>query len=294
MEIKKPIFIVCAGRSGSTMYYRVLARHNNLGWLSTYNHVFPSQTWLSILSRLYGKKLFGKLKDAYYFPKPFSPYRFWERYLPGIARHDRPLMPQDVPEEAIAPLRRTIDKVLKYQGKKRFLTKVTGWARMAYFDRIFPDTLFIYLKRKPIAVVASWLKEAQWLNVTGDIDSEDWEWGTVPETYRQIRKELGGGPFLSAAVKVQLDIDDLRRNVAQFPGRCYELNYEDLVVEPHKYFRETLEFCELPWDEDFAKVIDTAGIRNYADKWKRQLSAEDASLIQEFFARTNAGELQLG
>ena len=42
-----------------------------------------------------------------------------------------------------------------------------------------------------------------------------------------------------------------------------------------------------------ARFLHAAGIRNYADIWKRQLSAENASLIQEFFARANAGELQL-
>jgi len=286
MEIKKPIMIACAGRSGSTLYYRLLARHKDLGWLSTYNQVFPSQTWLSIFSRLYGIKIFDRIKHSYFFPKPFSPYKFWEQYLPGITRHDRPLMPEDVPDESIEPLRNTIAKVLKYQHKKRFLMKVTGWARMAYFNRIFPDAFFIYLKREPISVISSWVN-AGWLNMTSELDSEAWEWGEVPAAYREIYKELGGGPLLSAAVKTQLDIDDLRRNAALFSGRCYQLNYEDLVAEPHKYLRETLEFCELDWDEDFENVINAARIRNYTTKWKQYLSEDEGYRVLQFFERTN-------
>ncbi|NIM61440.1 MAG: hypothetical protein GTO30_07225, partial [Acidobacteria bacterium] len=61
-----------------------------------------------------------------------------------------------------------------YQGRTRFLLKVTGWARMAYFARVFPDIRFLYLKRQPISIVASWLK-AGWLNVTGEIGSDQWE-----------------------------------------------------------------------------------------------------------------------
>ena len=198
MEIRKPIMIVCAGRSGSTMYYRLIARHRDVGWLSTYNQVLPSQVWLSLFSNLYGMKVFDQIKHSYYFPKPFSPYGFWERYLPGIARHDHPLVPEDVPEKSIEPLRRTITKMLRYQRKPRFLMKVTGWARMAFFDRIFPDMLFVHLKREPIAIVSSWLK-AGWLNVTGDLDSGAWDWGAVPGEYREIWRDLGGGGVLSAA-----------------------------------------------------------------------------------------------
>lgn len=287
MELQKPIMIVCAGRSGSTMYYRLIARHKDMGWLSTWNDAVPSQVWLSLFSNLYGMRIFDKVKHSYVFPKPFSPYRFWEHYLPGIARHDRPLVPEDVPDESIEPLRRTIIKVLRHQGKSRFLMKVTGWSRMAFFDRIFPGLLFIHLKREPIAIVSSWLK-AGWLNVTGDLDSENWDWGEVPDEYREIWRDLGRGGVLSAAVKTQLDIDDIRRNVAQFPGRCYELNYEDLVVEPMEYMRETLEFCSLDWSQDFEDVINSAGIRDYSDRWKQQIPSTDADRILAFFDRVAA------
>jgi hypothetical protein len=293
MEIKKPIMVVCAGRSGSTMLYRILARHQDLGWLSTYNQILPSQTWLSIFSNLYELRLFDRIKHASYFPKPFSPYRFWDRYLPGIARHDRPLTADDIPEESIEPLRRTIARVLRYQRKKRFLMKVTGWARMAYFNRVFPDALFIHLQRKPIAVVASWLN-AGWLNVTTDIDSESWEWGRVPDAYRRIHADLGGGPVLAAAIKTQLDVDDLRRNVAQFPDRTLEFAYEDFIVNPREYLRKTLDFCGLSWDGDFESVVNRTAIRNYADRWKKQLAAEDAERIQTFFDRVEGLEVGAG
>jgi len=89
-EIKNPIMIVCTGRSGSTMYYRQLARHKDVGWLSTYNEFLPKQIWLSKVSNSYRMKIFDKIKNQKLFPKPFSPYHFWEQFLPGIARHDRP------------------------------------------------------------------------------------------------------------------------------------------------------------------------------------------------------------
>ncbi len=286
IQFDRPIMIVCTGRSGSTVFYRVIARHRDVGWLSTLNHAFPSQTWLSVFSRLYPMKMFDAIRDHRLFPKPFSPYKFWEQYLPGITRHDRPLFPEDVPSEAIEPLRQTVAKALRLQNKKRFLMKVTGWARMAYFARVFPELRFIYIKRNPRDVVSSWI-QAGWLNVTSPVDSDSWEWGKVPEEYIQVWKEMGRRPFLSAAIKTQLDIDDIRSNMALFPGRCFELHYEDFVVDPVGQLRQTLDFCELEWYEGFERLVRQTKIYNFADKWKKYLTEEEGEVLAEFFERIN-------
>ncbi len=288
--IQNPIMISCAGRSGSTFFYRILARHRDLGWLSTYNQVLPSQAWLAVFSRLYGVPVFDRVKHTRYFPKPFSPYRFWGRYLPNVARHDRPLTAADVPDAAIEPLRRTIAAVLRYQGKPRFLMKVTGWARMDYFDRVFPEMRFIYLRRDPIAVMASWIN-AGWLNVTSEPETPGWEWGEVPPQYMSIWRELGGGPILSAALKTQLDRDDLRRNATMFRDRCFELDYENLVEDPMTSFRKTLDFCKLEWDREFEAVVKSTMILNYSTKWKKQIPGEEGERVSAFFQR--AAEVRL-
>lgn len=286
-HVDKPIIISCAGRSGSTLFYRMIARHPDTAWLSTWNQMFPTQTWLSMFSRLYRHDVFARVRNAYWFPKPFSAYHFWERFLPDIARHDRPLSADDVPDEAIEPLRNSVARLVRFQGKRRFVTKVTGWARMAYFNRVFPNARFIYLRRDPIAIMSSWVK-AGWLNVTADIDSDAWEWGDVPAAYRSIWKELGGGPLLSAAIKTQLDIDDLRRNTAQFSDRCLQVDYEDLVCDPLMTMRRTMEFCELPWDDAFQRVVSSTVVHNYTAKWKQQLPESDGERIRHFFTRAQA------
>ncbi len=285
----RPIMIVCTGRSGSTIFYRVIARHRDVGWLSTLNHAFPSQTWLSVFSRLYPMSIFDSIRDHRLFPKPFSPYNFWKQYLPGITRHDRPLFADDVPNESIEPLRQTIADVLKLQNKKRFLMKVTGWSRMAYFARVFPEIRFIYIKRNPRDVVSSWI-QAGWLNVTNDVDSDAWEWGKVPAKYISVWNDMERRPFLSAAIKTQLDIDDIRNNMALFPERCFELNYEDFVVDPVGQLSETLEFCELEWYDGFETLVRQTPIYNFADKWKKFLTEEEGEILTEFFKRINGAK----
>lgn len=287
-KIDKPIIIVGTGRCGSTMLHRIVARQRDTGWLSTFNEVFPTQAWLSVFSNLYRMNVFSnQFKHLVFFPKPFEAYKFWEHYLPGFSRRDKPQTAEDVPEQAIGQVREVISRILKYQNRTRMLIKVTGWSRIAYFDRIFPDAVFVFLKREHRAVVSSWI-QAGWLDVSSGLDSDKWQWGEVPDHYRKTWEEFGGGPILSAALKIQLDLDDIRKNMALFPERCFELQYEDLISQPQKSLREMLDFCGLAWDAEFQKMIDNMKFYNPVNKWKKYLSEEQGDLILNFFDRLGA------
>jgi hypothetical protein len=288
--LRRPILIVGTGRCGSTMLHRLIALHADVGWLSTLNEAHPTQAWLSVCSKLYRSNRFTReIKHKRYFPKPFEAYEFWEHFLPGFSRRDKPQTAEDVYAEGIDPVRRAVAQVMKYQGGERFLAKVTGWSRMAYFDRIFPDAMFVFLNREPRGVVSSWI-QAGWLDVTSSPESDTWQWGPVPEPYFQLWKELGGSPILSAALKIQMDLDDIRANVAQFPQRSFELQYEDLVTQPNSSLRALCEFTDLPWTAQFEGVIDAMPFYNPKDKWRKHLSEDQGELILEFFRRAGSEE----
>lgn len=287
MNLNKPIVIVGTGRCGSTMLHRLIAQHEDVAWLSPYNEVLPAVTPLSVLSGLYRHRWLGhQVRHLPFFPKPFEAYRFWEHYLPGFSRRHKPLTAEDVPPEGLAPVRKAVEKIVRYQNKERFLVKVTGWSRISYFDRIFPNALFVFLQREHRSVVSSWV-QAGWLDVTSGLNEESWQWGEVPEDYRQLWKELGASPILSAAVKIQLDLDDIRQNIGQFPNRSYEMQYEELITNPKETLRPLLDFLDLKWTPHFDRVIDGKTFYNPVNKWRKYLTEEEGNLILDFFDRAN-------
>jgi omega-hydroxy-beta-dihydromenaquinone-9 sulfotransferase len=286
---RRPIIIVGTGRCGSTLLHRLLARHETLGWLSTFNEVLPTQTWLSTFSALYRTPLPERLRHAKAFPKPFEAYRFWERFLPGFSRRDRPLTAADVPDSGIEPVRRATASVLRFQRRDRLLVKVTGWSRIAYFDRIYPGAQFVSLHRDPRAVVSSW-EQADWLDVSSAPDSEGWQWGEVPERHLEAWRSLGGGPLLSAALKIRLDLDDIARNAELVPGRFHELTYEDLVRYPEPTLRSLCEACDLGWTSGFDSIVRATAFYDSTGTWRKHLSEEQGSLVLEFMERTEPAE----
>lgn len=287
---QRPLIIVGTGRCGSTLLHRLLSEHDQLGWLSTFNETLPRQTWLSAFSRLYRTPLPRRLKTMRAFPKPFEAYRFWEAYLPGFSRRNAPLTAADIEPSQIEPIRRATSQVLRFQGRERLLVKVTGWSRIAYFDRIYPDADFVCLHRDPRSIVSSWIK-AGWLDVTSAPDSADWQWGAVPPAHLAVWEELGGGPVLSTALKIRLDLDDIATNGALFPNRFHELSYEELITDPEPALRRICEFAGLEWTHGFESAVRGTEMYDSTETWRKHLAEEDADRALELLRRTEPGTL---
>lgn len=134
MEIRDPVFVLCAGRSGSTLLRFLLDSHpaltcppeTRIPWLCTQ----ASQAW-------------SVIEDA---PLGGDP-EFPEPVLEGLRRSFDPM----------------IAAVLARSGKRRFCDKSLGAALHSPLLRaVWPEARFISLYRHPMDVIGSGVEAAPW------------------------------------------------------------------------------------------------------------------------------------
>jgi hypothetical protein len=132
-----PVFVLCAGRSGSTLLRFLLDAHPELAC--------PPETELPAMC--------GQVATVWsIFERPTD---------------DQPAGAGGTPEPVIAGLRQQVDLMvgpyLARRGKRRFCDKSLGSARHAdLLARMYPDARFICLYRHPMDLIASGLEACPW------------------------------------------------------------------------------------------------------------------------------------
>ena len=203
-----PVFVLCAGRSGSTLLRFLLDAHPDLAC--------PPETRLPWLAR--------QLATAWTVIEDAGPT--------GQSANG------DSADAAIsAPvaegLRRSLDPMmtsyLRRRGKRRFCDKSLGAAQHAgLLLRIWPDARFICLYRHPMDVIASGIEASPW-GLTS--------YGFEPY--------IGSPPDNNVAALARYWLDYTTSIVAaeeRFADRCLPVRYEDLVTDPDGQIARILEF----------------------------------------------------
>jgi hypothetical protein len=275
MQVQKPIFIIGAGRSGSTIFQEMLSRHPNVAWLSGLCNVAPGALWLhrylmyAIDYPVVGRCLTSSLK-------PSECYDFWDFYCKGFRAPCRDLVARDVSNAMKPRLRRVLSKVLT-RKRNRLLVKYTGWSRMGYLSEIFPDAKFIHILRDGRAVVNSVLDVDWWLGWRGP---ENWRRGELPPGLQEEWEKHDKSFAALAAIewKMLLDaVESARRLVSE--SDFLELRYEDLCDDPSGLLREVVRFCGLDWSRKFKRSIDGFALRNTNFKWQEELSETQKDIL---------------
>lgn len=256
--VHKPIFLVSLPRSGSWVFYRKLAQHPELGWISKASRKAPASLLLSRLLRpLRGPDV------------PVEGSRIWRRFARA---EDDALGAEDLTPADADWLRRMVATQLRLQHKTRFLSKYPrNGLRVAWLDAAFPDALFVHLVRDARAVVRSILDRREHHD-----GLERW-WGSRPPGWRELALLP---PAEQAAHQWRLCVEHTRGAARELgPGRYLEVRYEDFCDSPRETLEKTAAFCDLQWP---AGVLDelVSDVRSQNFKWRERLSAEDASAVE--------------
>ncbi len=279
--IRQPIFIVGSGRSGSTLFYRILCGHSDLAWFSSFTDKYPRVPGLAFFSRFYKLRQYLNLPRYLQklIPVASEGYAVWDLCKPVIdSPSDPPLTKNDIARDDKNKIRKMILAHMKYQGGKRFINKNTrNTRRIGYLNALFPDALFIHIVRDPRASVASLMKVYWWP------DLQVWNQDKVtPKEW-----EASGRDPIRLAANLWADETQLAMQEAASLGDRYKrVFYEDLIENPQKFFDEIFEFCGLAWNTSFENFLKTFVLKDMNTKYKSQLSYEQIKTIEAISAST--------
>jgi hypothetical protein len=200
-----PVFVLCNGRSGSTLLRFVLDAHPDLACPPETNLPVMAAQLATVWSLIEGAPLSAERGDE----------------------------PPAIPDAAIAGVRRTMDEMtgsyLARRAKRRYCDKSLGTARyVPLLLRIYPEAKFLCLYRHPMDVIASGIEACPWgLNGYG---FDAYIAGTPGNAVWALSR------FWADSVSVGLAVEE------QFPQSCHRIRYEDLVADPETAGAGIFEF----------------------------------------------------
>lgn len=273
--IKKPIIIVGSGRSGSTAFARTLSNHRDLVYMTQLTSKIPR---FLFLSRLYlritklpvignpARKIF-KLAEA---------YSLWDRVAGNFSRPRRNIRGEDVLDGDDIRIRKTLAKLLINENS-RLLLKLTGWPRIGYMLKIFPDAVFINVQRDGRAVAYSLMNSDFWLGSKGP---EGWRLGLLPEDQQRKYVKYNKNLVALAGIYWNILMDALEKDVKDLSPGIMDVKYEEFCFDIKNTMKTVCDFCDLEWYDGFEKSISKNKMVNMNYKWKSELSAEDAEILR--------------
>lgn len=277
MNIEKPIFIVGAGRSGSTVFHKMFARHPQVSWLSRACDKYPDKPSINrFLMNALDFPLLGKYLQEKTYPEEC--YNFWNRYCKGFSTPCRDLFKEDVTEKNKKEINKVMAEMLT-KKRNRLLVKITGWPRIGLLQEVFNNGKFIHIIRDGRAVANSFLNMDWWWGWKGP---NNWRWGNLSSSQNK-EWETHNKSFLALACiewKILMDAMEQIKTVVSREN-FIEIKYEDLCSDPISVFKQVMEFSNLDVSVRFDEIVRKYPLKNTNDKWKNELTCEQQKVMED-------------
>ncbi|HKY02822.1 MAG TPA: sulfotransferase [Burkholderiales bacterium] len=274
------LFIVGTGRCGSTLVHEVMARHEECGFISNIEDNAPTLSVLGNWNNALYRSVLGQhtAKGGLRFA-PSEAYKLIsEEVSPIYANSSRDLRTDDVTPWLERRFKNFFERRSDAQGRGLFLHKYTGWSRLGFFARIFPEAKFIHIVRDGRAVANSWLQMDWWQGYRGP---EHWQWGPLSEAHRLEWEASDRSYPLLAGICWKLLMDSYHAAEPSIGTPNYlKLRFEDIVESPRKYFEQMLQFAGLPWSEEFERGFARQAFKlDRRRAFEQDLSAPDVERL---------------
>jgi hypothetical protein len=263
-----PVFILGTGRCGTTIFFQMFVEHGGIAWLSSVLDWEPkalslNRWYLKLIDMpLIGQRLQRQLK-------PSEAYRLWNRFEPKFAQPRQDLTAQDVTLEAKRGFRH-VAEYTRTASRPRFVAKFTGWPRIGYLLEIFPRAKFVIIQRDGRAVANSFMNVPWW---SGHQSPDKWRWGPLDEYYQALWDKHDRSLSALAAIQWLILTDAFLDAVVDISSdNVFILRYSQFCDNPLQAFHQVLDFCGLPWEDDFQEKLGRYSIKSTDDKWQKELS----------------------
>ncbi len=276
-------FLVGAGRSGTTMLYKLLALHEDIAVITTYDRFFPH--WVPTSTLLRGLRRFPRLKIGMWFDSEGNAYTFGrvphKRILPKPTEGEflyeacgLPLTPPadyEIPLEVATCLRNRFESIRRRAGAGIFLTKRTANnRRLMHLQHAFPRARYINIIRDgrdvaySLSRVSWWPKHVVW-----------WANATPVELVAKGMAPLG----ICARNWVEeiRSINSGRHGIPQ--ENWLDVRYEELLADPLRVVSDILAFLGLRPYPEFESALRSLDIREKRRDLSKIWSAEEQAIV---------------
>jgi hypothetical protein len=296
MTVARPIFLIGAPRSGTTIIFEALAVHEDLGWWSNYSRRYPKLPILAAFSRIYDIPMLhsilrgekrqhwqGNSRLNHFLPRPDECYEIWELCCGEKFSRDY-LIDVKASLEEQKKLKNMVCLTLRFQGRSRFVAKITGPPRIGYLMSVFPNAIFIHVVRDGRAVVNSLLNVDFWIE-GGGYDHPWWRNG-LQEGWETEWENFGNSPIALAALQWRriMEVTDWERRSISF-NRYFEVKYEDYVEDPVRVMAQILKYCELAPSRLVSNYLGkTNRYVNMNYKYLQTFSAKEIDILNQIMS----------
>ncbi len=295
-------FIVGAGRSGTTLLYKLLCLHPEVGFISNYDNRLSGFA-PGLVQRLFRHaqraKLaawFGRTGAAYLVRRPAV-----KRLVPSPVEGEQlfracGISPAagaegEVTPAALARLRRRLERIGAGAGTPVMICKRTSINRfIGPLDAVMPGSRYIHLIRDGRDVANS-LSRVDWWNR----HVVWWDGRTAGEM------EKAGEPRLAVCARNWVaEVEAIQRGLAGVDeNRVLEIHYEDLLERPVPVLENVLGFLGLELDHEFSGFVSSLALRQRSrggpSGWsesERSLVHSEAAPLLARFGYLNTGEVE--
>lgn len=260
---ERPVFVVGAPRSGTTLLQAILDASPNIGIadeLTFFDTILKAQPQLPDLT---APGAIDRLQSL--MPK-MDHVRYWSD-----------------PEAVVAELGRRLRADPQPSWPRVFLYLMRAWADRKGAARCGDKTPW---NIRHMETLLRWFPRAQIVHIVRDPRAQIASRRKLPRTSQDV---------LSNAIKWKLDIDCARRLQAT-PEQFLEIRYEDLVTTPAETVQRVCEFLDEPFEPQMIAGRDSAELAfrgqaykegvtkavnaNSLTSWRRELNASQVRLIE--------------